>query len=155
MTMRLFKLACLAYKPSDISYRGMVVDRASMISMRRGLVDKITALLPTCDLFSANAIYPRRYFDDLMVDRGIEEQKGLSKLGVAISNHHLIVGSPSHSNFNLNSNSSRILPNLNNIQFGMGNLPSLDISHDNSRMFIHLQEARKHRKNNQSVTIDP
>lgn len=42
LTLRLFKLACLAYKPSHVNYRGMIVDRKTMIRIRRGLVDKIT-----------------------------------------------------------------------------------------------------------------
>ena len=69
--MKLFKLACLTYKPSHVNYRGMVVDRITMIRVRRGLVDKITNLLPTCDLFKDHAIYPRRYFDDLMVEESL------------------------------------------------------------------------------------
>lgn len=71
----MFKLACLAYKPSDISYRGMEVDRNTMILVRRSLIDKAINMLPNCDLFKENAIYPRRYFDDLMVETGIEKKK--------------------------------------------------------------------------------
>lgn len=95
--MKLFKMACLAYKPSDINYRGMVVDRSTMVQVRRGLIDKATNLLPNCDLFKHNAIYPRRYFDDLMVESGIEKQKELQKYNVSIdlTRHHLIRGSPS------------------------------------------------------------
>jgi hypothetical protein len=39
--------------------------------VRRGLIDKITNLLPKCELFKDNAIYPRRYFDDLMIDENL------------------------------------------------------------------------------------
>ena len=45
-TLKLFKLACLAYSPSTVKYREMILDRKTMIQVRRGLIDKITALLP-------------------------------------------------------------------------------------------------------------
>lgn len=69
--MRLFKLACLAYKPSLVNYRGAILDRRILIRMRRGLVDKLTNLLQSCTLFKENAHFPRRYFDDLMVEESI------------------------------------------------------------------------------------
>mmetsp|Transcript_12122 Transcript_12122/g.18745 ORF Transcript_12122/g.18745 Transcript_12122/m.18745 type:complete len:101 (+) Transcript_12122:1141-1443(+) len=68
LTLRLFKMACLAYSPSEVNYRGMTLDRKQMIMLRRGLVDRVTNLMPTCDLFKDHAIYPRRYFDDLMIE---------------------------------------------------------------------------------------
>jgi len=80
LTLRLFKLACLAYSPSQVVYRGMTLDRRTIIKVRRGLVDKISALLPQCELFKDNAIYPRRYFDDLMID-----DKHKSNVGVGTS----------------------------------------------------------------------
>ena len=70
----MFKMACLAYKPSKINYREMLIDRTAMVEMRRSLIDKVSNLLPHCDLFKNNAIYPRRYYDDLMIDeRGYQE----------------------------------------------------------------------------------
>ena len=39
-----------------------------MIEMRRALIDRVSNILPECDLFRNNAIYPKRYFDDLMID---------------------------------------------------------------------------------------
>ena len=95
LVMRLFKTACLAYKPSDITYRKKTVDRMSMIVLRRTLIDKVSALLTECDLFNQSALYPRRYFDDLMIERGRQEKSNLSLLGIDVPNHHLIVGSPS------------------------------------------------------------
>ena len=65
--LKLFKLACLAYKPSTVEYRGQVMERTEMIQMRRLLIDRLSNILPTSDLFRANAIYPRRYYDDLMI----------------------------------------------------------------------------------------
>ena len=70
----MFKMACLAYKPSQIRYRDLVIERSAMVEMRRALIDKVSNLLPACDLFKNNAIYPRRYYDDLMIDeRGFVE----------------------------------------------------------------------------------
>jgi hypothetical protein len=49
----------------------MNLERRAMIMVRRGLVEKITNLLPQCELFKDNAIYPRRYFDDLMMEENL------------------------------------------------------------------------------------
>jgi hypothetical protein len=38
-TIKMFKMACLAYQPSKINYRDLVIDRTSMIRLRRALVD--------------------------------------------------------------------------------------------------------------------
>jgi hypothetical protein len=35
--------------------------------MRRALIDQVTGILPNCDIFKHKAIYPKRYFDDLVV----------------------------------------------------------------------------------------
>ena len=35
--------------------------------MRRSLIDEVTNLLPTCHIFKAKATYPKKYFDDLMI----------------------------------------------------------------------------------------
>jgi hypothetical protein len=86
MTLRLFKLACLAYSPSQVVYRGMTLDRKTVIKLRRGLIDKISALLPTCVLFKDNAIYPRRYFDDLMID-----ERHTSTIGVGTGSNAVSV----------------------------------------------------------------
>ena len=53
------------------------MDRKTLIKVRRGLVDKLTALLPQCELFKDNAIYPRRYFDDLMIDDKLTSNVGV------------------------------------------------------------------------------
>lgn len=66
-------MACLAYKPSDIQYRNMAVDRITLIELRRGLIDKISNLIQNCDLFTENALFPRRHFDNLMIERGKEQ----------------------------------------------------------------------------------
>lgn len=67
MTLKLFKTACLAYKPSAVQYRNLLMERMQLIMLRRQLIDRMTNILPNCELFEQNAIYPKRYFDDLMV----------------------------------------------------------------------------------------
>ena len=67
MTLKLFKTACLAYKPSKVNYREMNLERKGMVKMRRNLIDQLTQLLPTCHIFREKAFYPKKYFDDLML----------------------------------------------------------------------------------------
>ena len=71
LTLNLFKMACLTYKPSQVNYREQNFDRKLLIQIRRGLIDKLQVLIQNSWLFVDNAFFPRRYFDDLM----IEEQK--------------------------------------------------------------------------------
>ena len=85
MTLKLFKLACLTYQPSNVTYRGVTVSREGMIKIRRGFIDRIESILPTCDLFKTNAIYPKRYFDDLMMEQRRKEFQIKSALGNASS----------------------------------------------------------------------
>jgi hypothetical protein len=147
LTLKLFKIACLAYKPSDIVYRDMPVDRTTLIEIRRGLIDKATNILPRCDLFQANAIYPRRYFDDLMVEAGIEKKKQLEKLHFDVSKHHLIRGSPSNHELQLNTQSSKVLTQQSTAHpqpFGFGKLNSHLLDNKN----------RHSGKGNLSLTID-
>ena len=125
MTMRLFKLACLAYTPSKINYRNLVIDRKQMIVMRRSLIDRISNLLPHCELFKESAIYPRRYFDDLMME---EKRASLN-----MSPHSPSLDDPDLRSRigltapNLNQNSSNFLPDVNQssarmdqLAFGIG-----------------------------------
>ena len=51
LTLKLFKIACLAYQPSNIQYRDLILDRRQVIQLRRGLIDRLTNLQPMCDLF--------------------------------------------------------------------------------------------------------
>ena len=42
--------------------------------MRRRLIVQVTNILPSCDIFKEKAFYPRKYFDDLMLEtQGVEE----------------------------------------------------------------------------------
>lgn len=68
LTVKLFKSACLSYKPSDVEYRGQVMSRVALAGLRRDLIEKITKTLPNSTLFRDNVMYPRRYFDDLILE---------------------------------------------------------------------------------------
>lgn len=69
LTLRLFKIACLTYKMSDVVYRDQSMSRAALINLRRDLIEKVTTNLSACSLFKQGLIYPRRYFDDLLVEQ--------------------------------------------------------------------------------------
>ena len=43
--------------------------------MRRDLVDKVVKSMESCKLFSKTCIYPRRYFDDLIIEKTMEETR--------------------------------------------------------------------------------
>ena len=131
LTLKLFKVACLLYKPSDVEYRGITVSRQGMVRIRRGFIDKIQNILPTCDLFKTNAIYPKRYFDDLMMENshsavGIRPAANMSPLQISQPfNSQSINTSPSGvkdlppnvsglniSNLHLNIKSAHFLPEV-------------------------------------------
>ena len=42
-----------------------------MIEIRRGLIDKLQKQILNSELFHDNCIFPRRYFDDLMIEEQI------------------------------------------------------------------------------------
>ena len=124
-----------------------------MIQLRRGLIDKISALLPTCELFKENAIYPRRYFDDLMLDNNIETVKPDPSTNPLHSMNKIIA--ESQAEMLLHPNSSNFLPELN-MPFGIGTkneytsaAASVAGLHT-SRQFM----KTKNRKQNQSMTIE-
>ena len=45
-----------------------------MLNLRKGLIDKIIDIMQDCDLFKVNGIYPRKYFDDLMLADKLTDQ---------------------------------------------------------------------------------
>ena len=56
-----------------------------MVKLRRLLIDKVAFLLTQCDLFAENAMYPSRYFDDLMIEEKkmkeyVGEQEALKEM---------------------------------------------------------------------------
>ena len=67
--LRLFKTACLSYAPNDFNYRDHKMSRAQVINMRRELVEKVTTFMQSSGLHKEGAIYPRRYFDDLIMEQ--------------------------------------------------------------------------------------
>ena len=151
----MFKLACLAYQPSNVNYRGMVVDRKTMIKVRRGLVDKITNLLPTCDLFKDHAIYPRRYFDDLMVEESLHANPP-SATNMEKSTR-VVSLSPTHVP-SLNQNSSHFLPEVGGVErlpFGIGQKNDYQAaSISNSQQFFDQLSNQASRLPNMTMTID-
>ncbi len=68
IVLKLFKTACLAYAPTDVSYREHKMSRAQLLQMRKELVDKVTDFMRESGLHKDGAIYPRRYFDDLIME---------------------------------------------------------------------------------------
>ena len=56
-------------------YRDLLMDRPQLIALRRKIVDRVTNLLPECELFSQEGLYPRRYFDDLMLPQTIPQEE--------------------------------------------------------------------------------
>lgn len=147
-----------------------------MIQLRRGLIDRLTNLQPLCDLFQAGAFYPRRYFDDLMVDERGPSGK-LSKAETHLMSFHRHVSSSTHAGSDsqqrltaadhqahimshshtqgmaLNSNSSRNLhlPDINqhgpNLAFGVSQRGHLEANSD-------LQHQAALRNRNQSMTLE-
>lgn len=59
-----------------------------MIRIRRGLIDKIEDLIANCQLFSKTATYPRRYFDDLMLNDDIQ-LKHVESISRRLSPHRM------------------------------------------------------------------
>ena len=78
MTMRLFKVACLSYAASDVNYREHNLTRGQLISLRRQLLDRVTESMIETKLFKANSFYPRRHFDDLLMEAKKAEQHTIS-----------------------------------------------------------------------------
>jgi len=50
------------------------MSRGAMISLRRELIDKVTNFLQESQLFSGQLMFPRRYFDDLIMEQRIQEK---------------------------------------------------------------------------------
>lgn len=126
----------------------MMVDRQTVIQLRRGLIDRVTSILPTCDLFKESAIYPRRYFDDLMIELGGQRSSSIKNIQRSAQKVGDFPSSPNLQNINLNSNSSNFLPSVNNLNssclpFGIGDKSEYEIKTRN-----------RNRKQNQSMTID-
>lgn len=67
--LRGFKMACLSYAPSNVNYREHNMTRVALIGVRRGLIDNAIETIQNCALFNKENHYPRRYFDDLILDQ--------------------------------------------------------------------------------------
>jgi len=62
-----FKMACLSYAPSQVNYRQGTYQRVELLGIRRGLMEKVVEVMHGCELFENNSVFPRRYFDDLVL----------------------------------------------------------------------------------------
>ena len=71
IVLRLFKTACLSYAPTEVSYRDLKMSRHILVGLRRLLIDKVTVYMSNSGLFTEGSIYPRRYFDDLIVEQNL------------------------------------------------------------------------------------
>ena len=75
VVLKAFRAACLSYQPSNVSYREHVISRTSLIGMRRDLIDKMGEVITNCEMFSTKSLYPRRYFDDLVLEQAMVSQQ--------------------------------------------------------------------------------
>eukprot|EP00347_Sterkiella_histriomuscorum_P010925 403374407 len=66
--LHMFKVACLSYQPSDVRYRKKKFNRDSMLSLRKSLMERCIDLVQKTGLFKSSAFYPKRYFDDLILE---------------------------------------------------------------------------------------
>jgi deoxyxylulose-5-phosphate synthase len=81
IVLRLFKTACLSYAPTDVSYRDHKMSRAQLLQMRKDLIDKVNGFMHQSGLHKEGAIYPRRYFDDLIMEQHMAaQQSGIEQL---------------------------------------------------------------------------
>jgi len=69
IVLRLFKTACLSYAPTDVNYRDHRMSRAQLLQMRKDLIEKVCDYMQQAGLHKEGAIYPRRYFDDLVMEQ--------------------------------------------------------------------------------------
>ena len=69
MVLKLFKTACLSYQASDVNYREHHLTRNQLLGMRKDLIDKVNEYMQGSGLHQEGAIYPRRYFDDLIMEQ--------------------------------------------------------------------------------------
>ena len=67
LTLKLFKIACIAYRPTDIFYRGKQIARVSLIKHRRKIIEQIVEIMDNNELFKKFESMPKKYFDDLVV----------------------------------------------------------------------------------------
>ncbi len=64
----MFKVACLAYVPSDVNYRNKLLPRLEVLRLRRLLIDKCMGIVSRTQIFKTQALFPKRYFDDLVIE---------------------------------------------------------------------------------------
>lgn len=75
IVLKLFKSACLSYAPSEINYREQTMSRQVLIGLRRAIIEKVTAYMTQCGVFSEGTSLPRRYYDDLILEQELQKQQ--------------------------------------------------------------------------------
>ena len=55
------------------------MNRGALIQLRRELVEKITETMLNTKLFDVSLAYPKRYFDDLVINQQKEQHKAQSR----------------------------------------------------------------------------
>lgn len=75
IVLKLFKTACLSYAPTDVTYREHKMSRTQLLGMRRDLLDKVNDYMHTSGLHKEGSIYPRRYFDDIIMEQQLSAQQ--------------------------------------------------------------------------------
>ena len=78
--MQAFKLACLAYVPSNVAYRGKVLSRQEMRTMAQCITEACNDVINKQEPFLMKQITTKRYFDDMLVEMKMNEQRMLKKV---------------------------------------------------------------------------
>ena len=76
MVLKLFKTACLSYQASDVNYREHKLTRNQLLGMRKDLIDKVNEYMQNSGLHKEGSVYPRRYFDDLIMEQHLRSATG-------------------------------------------------------------------------------
>ena len=91
--MKMFKLACISYKPSPVNYRHNNLSRQKLLNMRKTLVDKCEEVInnenwagKTQDLSTG------RIFRDLMQFYGTADQSHFSPVRTGVLSIHNTTG---------------------------------------------------------------
>jgi len=71
--LQMFKVACLSCKPSSVVYRDKKIKRKQFLGLRKGLMEKLSEMLEKCEVFRKKALYPRRFFDDILIDHSTHQ----------------------------------------------------------------------------------
>ena len=74
----LFKIACIAYQPSSVKYREKTMTREEILGLRHSLIERSMLVASKTPLFKQSSLYPKRYFDDLVLEDSLMQQSLLA-----------------------------------------------------------------------------